>query len=107
MTFDANKQTLFGTDQYTSDVPECMIKIGLVAPEHEQRLHDFFYDVIDGKPSSTQEARLYDDDFRSVRPAGKSFWRTGRHHALSKRGPCGTPARYKPYARTANTVGSA
>ncbi|BDF57237.1 hypothetical protein CE91St36_00540 [Christensenellaceae bacterium] len=58
VTFDANKQTLFGTDQYTSDVPECMIKIGLVAPEHEQRLHDFFYDVIDGKPSSTQEARV-------------------------------------------------
>ncbi len=56
VTFDSDERTLYGEDWYSSRVPECMIELGLVAPEHEQRLHDFFYDVIEGKPSSTQEA---------------------------------------------------
>lgn len=58
IVYDETQSVMGDSDRLISGLPESLMEAGAVAPEHMQRLHDFFYDVINGKPNSTQEALL-------------------------------------------------
>ena len=58
VAYDETRSAIQGMDKLLEGLPESLMEAGAVAPEHMQRLHDFFYDVIEGKPNSVQEALL-------------------------------------------------